>query len=233
MAFKKRYILAGLATALAAAFSQFPASWIAPLTGMNLPVKPGGTLWEGYVPAINAVPPIKFKTRLAGLVTEAPLLEFGGNGNGLSVKGTAERDQISVLTLQGDALFLGQIDGRLSNLTGVFELAARNIRFNGDCTDVAGQVSTDILTQNEALWQWRGPPLSGPITCENDVLTTTLSGNIPGQSVEAVLKIIPDGTYQIRAVINTNTPEAGLVLPLYGFEAQGERYTMNEAGRWM
>jgi len=138
-----------------------------------------------------------------------------------------------VLTLQGDALFLGQIDGRLSNLTGVFELAARNIRFNGDCTDVAGQVSTDILTQNEALWQWRGPPLSGPITCENDVLTTTLSGNIPGQSVEAVLKIIPDGTYQIRAVINTNTPEAGLVLPLYGFEAQGERYTMNEAGRWM
>jgi len=148
VAFKKRYILAGLATALAAVFSQFPASWIAPLTGMNLPIKPGGTLWDGYVPAINAVPPIKFKTRLAGLVTETPLLEFGGNGNGLFVTGTADRDQISVLTLQGDAVFLGQIDGRLSNLTGVFDLAARNIRFNGDCTGVSGQVSTDILTQN-------------------------------------------------------------------------------------
>lgn len=233
MTFQKRYLVLACLSMVTALLSQFPASWAAKLAGLPPAVKLGGVVWNGYVPPINAVPPIRYKTRLGGLFGDTPLIEFNGSGNGLSLDGTAKLNKVSQLTLRGDAFFLGQIDGRLSNLQGVFNLNARDIKFNGDCDGVSGQISTDILTRNKALWQWEGPALSGPITCENGILTSTLSGNIPGQSVEAVVKIIADGTFQIRAVINTNTAEAGLVLPLYGFEAQGERYTLNEAGRWM
>lgn len=233
MAVKKRYITVFSLTAFAVLLSQFPASWAGKLAAPDLPVTLGGTLWNGYVPSINAVPPIAFKTSPAGLFSSAPLVTFSGSGNGLSIEGAAEPDHIRALALNGDAVFLGHIDGRLSNLMGRFNLSAKNFKFSGDCADTSGQVSTDILARNAGLWRWTGPPLSGPVTCKDGVITSTLSGNIPGQSVEAILKIIPDGRYQIRAVINTNTPEAGLVLPLYGFEAQGERFTMNEAGRWM
>lgn len=233
MAFKKRYIVLCALMALGVVVSQFPASWAAKITAPELPVKLGGTIWDGYVPSVNAVPPIAFKTSLAGLVTNAPVVKFSGSSNGLILNGAAETDRITELELKGNAIFLGQIDGRLANLMGRFDLTAANLNVSGDCADVSGQVSTDILARNTALWRWTGPSLSGPITCENGILTSTLSGNIPGQSVEAILKVIPDGRYQLRAVINTNTPEAGLVLPLYGFENQGERFTMNEAGRWM
>jgi len=233
MAFKKRYIVLAALTAIGVLISQFPAKTAKSLIAPEVPVTLGGTIWDGYVPPLNALPAISFQTSFMGLFTDAPAAQFHGNGNGLSIKGSAETDRIDTVELTGDARFLGQIDGRLRNLSGRFDLAAANIRFDGNCDEVSGQVSTDILARNAALWQWRGPPLSGPITCENGVLTAALLGNIPGQSVEAVLKILVDGSYQIRAVINTNTPQAGLVLPLYGFEAQGERFTMNEAGRWM
>ena len=233
MAIKKRYIALSALTALSVLVTHFPASWAGKLAAPKLPVKLGGTIWNGYVPSINAMPPIRFETSLTGLLNDDPVVKFFGSGNGLNIEGTAEADHIKTLSFKGDAVFLGQIDGRLANLRGRFDMTASQLNFSGDCAEVTGRVSTDILSSNSALWRWTGPPLSGPITCENGILTSTLSGNIPGQSVETVLKIIPDGTYQIRAVINTNTPEAGLVLPLYGFENQGERYTMNEAGRWM
>jgi hypothetical protein len=232
MKLRKRYIGVGALIGLGVLLSQFPASWAAGLSGAQLPVTPGGTVWKGYIPAIAALPPVSFKTSPMGVFSDAPLATFDGSGNGLSIQGAAEANRITSLKLKGDAIYLGQIDGRFGNLLGQFTLAANELQFDGNCEAVSGQVSTDILTQNRASWQWAGPSLSGPITCEDGVLTTTLSGNIPGQSVEAVLKVSPDGNWQLRAVINTNTPEAGLVLPLYGFEGQGERFTMNEAGRW-
>jgi len=45
-----------------------------------------------------------------GLFTDAPAAQFHGNGNGLSIKGSAETDRIDTLELTGDARFLGQID---------------------------------------------------------------------------------------------------------------------------
>jgi hypothetical protein len=233
MAFKKRYIGLALAIFAAVGLTQFPAKWAATLAGVDLPVTLGGTVWNGYAPSINAVPPIQFKTSPSGFFNESSLLTFTGAGNGVSINGRADYNKIEEINVTGDASFLGQIDGRLSNLSGRFDMKARELKIDGGCDGASGVISTDILARNTRLWQWTGPPLSGPITCEQGVLTSILSGQIPGQSVEAVLKILPDGTYQIRAVINTNTPQAGVVLPLYGFEAQGERFTMNEAGRWM
>ncbi len=233
MASRMRSILLHLFCILVVAIARFPASWAGKMVAPELAVKLGGTIWNGYVPSINAVPPIKFTTSPLGLFTKASVIDFSGAGNGISIKGDADKNALKNLTLTGDAVFLGQIDGRMKNLLGRFDMSVRDLPLNGSCEGVSGTVSTDILTRNSSLWQWAGPPLSGPVSCENSVVTTTLSGNIPGQSVEAVLKIMPDGNYQIRAVINTNTPEAGLVLPLYGFESQGERFTMNEAGRWM
>ena len=233
MAFKKRYIALPLLTALGVCISQFPASWAVKLAGAGVPVTLGGTVWKGFVPSLRALPPITFDTAPMGLFTKAPLVAFNGRGNGISIEGKAERSSLTALKIAGDASFLGEIDGRMSNLMGQFNVNVDTLRFDKDCSGVSGRITTDILARNAALWRWTGPALSGPIECIGGVLTSTLSGNVPGQSVEAVLKIMPSGTFQIRAVINTNTPEAALVLPLYGFEGQGERFTMNESGRWM
>ena len=233
MVFKLRYIWLSALLVLGIAIARFPANWAAKIAVPDAPITLGGTIWNGFVPPINAIPPIKFTTTPIGLFTDAPVLEFSGAGNGISIKGEANQNELTRVTMTGDAVFLGQIDGRMKNLLGRFDMVVGNLPLGGNCEGVSGTISTDILTRNATLWQWAGPPLSGPLVCENDILTSTLSGNIPGQSVEAELKIMLDGNYQIRAVINTNTPEAGMVLPLYGFESQGERYTINEAGRWM
>lgn len=233
MAFKLRYIWLSALLVLAITIARFPANWAAKIAVPDASITFGGTIWNGFMSPINAIPPIKFTTTPIGLLTDAPVLEFSGAGNGISINGEADQHELTRVILTGDAVFLGQIDGRMKNLLGRFDMVVGNLPLGGNCEGVSGTISTDILTRNAALWQWEGPPLTGPVTCENDILTSTLSGNITGQSVEAELKIMPDGNYQIRAVINTNTPEAGLVLPLYGFESQGERFTMNEAGRWM
>ena len=202
MAFKIRYIWLTALLVLGIAIARFPANWAAKVALPDVPITLGGTIWNGFVPPINAVPPIKFTTKPIGLLTDAPVLEFSGAGNGISINGEANQNELTRVTMTGDAVFLGQIDGRMKNLMGRFDMVVGNLPLGGNCEGVSGTVSTDILTRNAALWQWKGPPLSGPVTCENDILTSTLSGNIPGQSVEAELKIMPNGNYQIRAVIN-------------------------------
>lgn len=233
MSIKKRYIALGLLAFAAAAVAHFPAKWAAAATAPELPAVMAGTVWKGHIERLNGLPPIAFKISPLALLRGAAPVSFNGDGNGISIAGEAGIGRVDTLTINGNALFLSQIDNRLSALSGEFTLDATDLGFDGNCEKTRGTVKTDILTRNASVWLWKGPTLSGPITCENNVLSAVLSGTIPGQSVEAILKVFVNGSYQIRAVINTNTAEAGLVLPLYGFEQKGERFTLNEQGRWM
>ena len=215
----------------------FPASWAFKFARPHLPVSTsalsvGGTIWNGQVYGIEGLTLTRFTLSPKAMFNKSTLVTIDAQGNDISIQANAGLKQINALTLKGSARFLGQIDGRLSNLSGQFNLDAKNLSLDGECGDTTGTVSTDILARNNALLNWQGPELSGPIRCEDGVLLTTLSGHIPGQSVEATLKVMPSGQYRIRAVINTNQPRAGLFLPLYGFEKKGERYTLVEAGTW-
>ncbi len=238
---KKRYPILAIGGVLCALLIHFPASWAFKFARPYLPAEAdalsvSGTIWDGQVQGIKGLsqtrftlsPPFSAKTGF----NKFPLASLDAQGDDISVKANAGIKHINALSVKGSARFLGQVDGRLSNLSGQFNLDAKDLAIDGECGDTTGTVTTDVLAQNFALWHWQGPKLSGPIRCENGALLATLSGHVPGQSVEATLKVMPSGQYQIRAVINTNERRAGLFLPLYGFEKKGERYTLTEAGKW-
>ncbi len=234
---KKRYPILAVVGVLCAVLMHFPASWAFKFARPYLPASTdalsvGGTIWNGQIKGIEGLPLIRFTVSPKAVFGKSDLVKIDARGNDISVQGNAGIKQINALIIKGSARFLGQVDGRLSNLSGRFDVEAKALAFGGDCSDTTGTVSTDILAQNFALWNWRGPELSGPIRCEDGDLLATLSGHIPGQSVEATVKVMPSGQYRIRAVINTNERRAGLFLPLYGFERKGERYTLVEAGKW-
>lgn len=229
----KLYITAALISGAAAAVSHFPASWAAKAMLPNAPAKFSGSLWNGHVRGLGALPPIGFSISPLALLIGKSGINFNGSGGGIAIKGAGSRAQVTDLLVSGNAAFLSQIDARLSGLSGQFSVNAANIRTNGTCSETArGQVSTNILSQNGAALGWTGPELSGPIVCEDGELTATLSGTSPGQTIEAKVKVLTNGSYQLRFVVNSSDPRAGLVLPLYGFETRGERYTLTEAGSW-
>lgn len=230
---KRHYIAAGLLALTAALISRFPASWAAQLAAPDVNASYGGTIWDGHIRGLNGLPPVAFRLSPKAALTQDPLLTFWGHGNGISINGTASHAAIQSLSLTGQASFLTQMDSRLLGLSGDFSVTAKHIGFDASCeADTAGTLITDILANNTQRLGWTGPHLTGPLRCEGGDLTASLSGNSPGQALEATLKVITNGTFQIRAIVNSNHPKAALVLPLYGLEQRGERFTMTEAGKW-
>jgi hypothetical protein len=229
----KLYITAALIGGAAAVAAHFPASWAAKATYVDTPAQFGGSLWNGHVRGLGALPPIRFSLSPAALITRKGGITFDGSGGGVTIRGAGSPASVSDLSIAGDAAFLSQIDSRLSGLSGRFSVNVVGLKTDGTCSEATrGQLRTNILSQNGGALGWTGPDLSGPITCEGGDLSAIMSGESPGQTIEAKIKVLMDGSFQLRFVVNSSDPRAGLVLPLYGFETRGERYTLTEAGSW-
>ena len=74
--------------------------------------------------------------------------------------------------------------------------------------------------------------LSGPLRCEDDDIIAELSGAENGQTIQAILRLKIDGAYRVDFSVRTSQPEAGIVLPLYGFEKRGGEFYLTEQGKW-
>jgi len=233
---RKRYILLGCLGGVAALLSQLPLSWVAPHVvpnGLGQDVQYSGTIWNGQVKGLEFVGRANFQLNPKAMITGGLPLSFSTQSPAMSVSGQASRKQLKDIRFDGILAKLPTRDGRLKELAGVVNIRVSDLQIKDEqCASATGQITTDFLAMNQARWQWRGPKLAGPISCEGGDLIVNLSGQENRQTIRADLRLSKDGGYSANITVQTNEPEAGVVLPLYGFEKQGRDYKLTEQGQW-
>lgn len=233
---RKRYILLGCLGAAAAVLSQFPLAWVGPHvmpTGFGQNIHYSGTIWTGQVRGLDFIGAANFKLDPKALIMGGLPLKFSTQSHIMSVSGQASRTHLKDIRFAGTLAKLPTRDGRLKELAGQVRINVSDMQIkDGMCVSAMGDVFTDFLALNPSRWQWRGPELRGPISCENGDLLATLSGQENSQTIRADLRLSPDGSYGANISVTTDQPEAGAVLPLYGFEKIGRDYKLTEQGQW-
>ena len=225
---RKLIIAAGVVGLLAGAALTLPLSWVAGerISSLDPDAAAVGTVWDGHVAHIAGLPPIRTQLRGTDVAVEA-------DGAGLTLDGTASPSGITGMTLATPVRALSRFDPRLTGLAGDVSASDVTLRFeDGQCVEGSGTARTDALSRNVALWSWRGPELSGPVTCENGAVVVALSGQDAGTGVDARVEIDPLGLYTTTVDIRTAQPEAAALLPLLGFQRQSTGFRLEESGRW-
>jgi len=151
----------------------------------------------------------------------------------MNISGQASRKTLRDIQFSGILAKLPTRDGRLKELVGQVNIQVNDLQIEDyECASADGQVSTDFLALNRSRWQWQGPTLAGPISCEGGDLLVNLSGRENRQVIRADLRLSKTGGYSASITVQTDQAEAGVVLPLYGFEKQGRQYKLTEQGQW-
>lgn len=234
---KQRFAIGtGLAGVLIGGLANLPLSWVAPnfIPKENVgELQYGGTVWDGYVLGFPGFGPITFDAHPLKALTGKPFVNLETQSANFSAKGSAKPGLLSGVSVQGNMAHVGAIDPRFAGLVGGFQMTLKEAAFKEKCESASGNVSTDVLTRNSQIMGWTGPALSGPISCEDGAFKMELTGNDAQQSIKAVVRIIPDGTFRADVDVLTNDIRAGAVLPLYGFQPKDGGYSLLESGRWL
>jgi len=228
-------LIIGVIGVLLGTVANLPLSWVAPkfIPKDNIgSLQYGGTVWEGHVLGFPGFGPITIDTNPGKALTGKPFFALETRSANLSARGAAKPGLFSNVTVQGNMAHIAAIDPRFAGLTGNFQMKLKDMVFEKTCTSALGTVSTDVLTRNGKNMGWSGPNLSGPLSCEDGAFKMELSGKDNRQSIKAVVRIIPDGTFRADVDVLTNDMRAGAVLPIYGFQPKNGGYSLLESGRW-
>jgi hypothetical protein len=229
-----RWILPAAVAGIAAIVFALPLAWVAPrfvpadvkTAAPNLTFS--GTVWNGHISGIPFFDSANFD--LAPLAGQADITA-GNRRNYLS--GRIGRSMAEDLSLRADLASFPSNDGRLQGLRGELVIRISEIKFTeAGCESATGSARTDVLQRNGGSIQWTGPGLEGPIRCEAGAVIADLSGEDAQQSITALIRLSPDGTYRADVTARTDRVEADAVLPLFGFSRSGRDFKLTEQGRW-
>ena len=239
----RRLILLAIVWALACLVMFAPVRWAlgflpASATQQIVPGSVSGTFFRGQVsimlPQTSWPVSISYSNKLRDAFFGRPFSKLVFNGNGLS--GRAHMGLKSGKDIQAE-LAISQLpisDQRLAGVAGDVFLSLDRFKIDisnsGEgklisCEEAQGQVRTNILTANQSRWQWRGPILSGPISCEDDALRATLKGRDDVVDVNVDLRLHAEGRYEVEMQMRPlqEAPSAfGFVLGVLGFEEQSD-----------
>ncbi|WP_026942422.1 type II secretion system protein N [Hellea balneolensis] len=233
---RKRFIVLGGLSAVAAALINLPLKWVAPYfvpEGLGQAIRYTGTVWDGQVESLDYIGTANFKLSPKAFLSGGLPLVFRTQSPAMSISGQASKSQLKDIRFAGTLAKLPTRDGRLKELVGQVNILLSDMQiYDGNCSSAKGRITTDFLMRNRARWQWQGPKLTGPISCENGEMIVTLTGKDNNQAIRADLRLFKDGRYAANFTVQTSQPEAGVVLPLYGFEAVGREYKLTEQGQW-
>jgi len=233
---KKRIIaLVCICAAGLGVFSQLPVAWVGPHIvpdGLGADIRYSGTIWNGNINGLDIIGNAQFQLTPKSLLSSGLPLSYQTSSPVMQLSGQASRHHIKNFNFSGQIAGLPTSDGRLKDLAGNVNIEVAELKFNKTCFSAAGQASTDILSLNQSRWQWKGPLLSGPLRCEDGDIIAELSGAENGQSIQATLRIKIDGAYRADFSVRTPQPEAGIVLPLYGFDKRDGEFHLTEQGKW-
>ena len=191
-----------------------------------------GTLWKGQIANIEGINPVNISIRPSNIFRGQPPATFDSRSPYLRFSGSAQLDGSVSAVANGNVRGLGVIDIRFQTLAGTYDLSLQDVIVKENCKSAAGTFRTNMLSENQAVWTWRGPILSGPITCEDGQFIANLSGSDDRQDITGEFKLDLSGQYRASVTVKTTDLRAEFVLPLYGFEKTSEGYSLLESGTW-
>lgn len=221
-----------------------PLSWIAPLalpgTFTTEQTQYRGTVWSGALSNLRDVEAVNYTLKPLNLITGKMPLQVEMKAKGLSAIGGLSRHKMKGFDFNIDVSSLPLPDPRLKGLAG--EVSAKIAQAAWDkensCISISGVARSNILTQNKSLFEWEGPILAGPISCDEEGrIIFDLKGEDEVQSIFVIVAISAAGEYRSDMRVITRDQEAALVLPLFGFEERGSsqegvEFRLVEQGQW-
>lgn len=223
-------ILSGLVAMLACLPMRWAAGWVLPddIDAFAPDLKMQGTIWQG---SVSGLPLFETANLDVSPLSRSVEFETGRGGNYLT--GDVSPSRAENIDFHMDFATVPFTDGRLQGLRGNLSAQISEMQIAGQsCQSAAGTARTDVLQRNGGTMQWTGPELTGPIRCEAGALIADLSGRDAQQSVSALLRLAPDGTYRADVKVETIRVEADAVLPLFGFSRSGRSFVLTEQGKW-
>lgn len=196
-----------------------------------------GTVWNGRVHnmmyGIQPVGNVSFQTDWAQLFTGAIASEFDLSGGSLQGNGKVRatlggQTRLSDVRATGNTRDILNLQEDVRDLNGEFRVTLSELVIDDQvCTRASGNIWTDILTRTEARWNWRGPELSGPVSCADGRLLVQLSGESEqNERVSATLQVGLDARGSFFAEVFTQNTDTANALSLLGFVSEGEnRFT--------
>lgn len=196
-------------------------------------VHASGTVWNGTVSGLrygeqsigNAQIETDWVSIFTGKLTSLVRVRDGAvNGRGRVSAGIGGEITVQDLRLSGSTIDLFNIEKEIRDLAGEYTISVRKaVISNGRCQSASGTAWTDLLTKVERRVDWKGPELTGPVSCREGRFVLALSGQSDQQEdVSAELVIGLDATGTFKADVSNAQRETGQALTLFGFLNQDD-----------
>ena len=231
----RRFILLAVLWACACLLIFAPARWAlgfapAEARAQLVPNSVVGTLWRGqgsaFLPKTSWPVTMSYRVNPLDAMFGRPFAKLVFFGEGLSGAGHVGRHGGKNIKAELELSQLPISDPRISGVAGEVFVTLDELKISPDCKAAAGQVRTNILASNQNRWQgWRGPILSGPISCDGDDVLVALSGADKDIDISANLRLSPEGRYNVDMQLSPKIDlpdELGFVLSAFGFDEQDD-----------
>jgi|GEM_PF-2106920 len=197
-----------------------------------------GTLWRGRLTGVHwrdtyvgdaVMRPLPFSMLLGRLSLDMTL-----EGGLVAGRGIVSRGIFAPLTIR-DAEITADLAALpvMVKLTGHIQASLAEVALGPrGCLRAKGRLSTDALTHGFVDTPWRGPVISGEVTCEDGALLLPLSGTDGVQKVGVLMKVRPDRSFDVRVELDTADPAMTQLLPVLGFRRDGGALVLKQEGRW-
>ncbi len=229
-----RWIIPAIFAGILALLPALPLAWVAPhfvssdVEALAPDMRFSGTIWNGRVTGLPYIQSANFNLSPLSRVADIE----AGNGRNY-IAGRMRASEATNVKLRADLASFPFTDGRLQGLQGDITATLDEVSYDkAGCLSATGRARTDVLQRNGGSIQWTGPELNGPLRCEDGALIADLSGEDAQQSVSALIRLVPDGSYRADITVRTSRAEADAVLPLFGFSRVGQDFKLTEQGRW-
>ena len=223
-------LFSGVVALLACFPMQWVAAWVLPdnLKVIAPDLDMHGIIWGGTVSGLPL-----FGTANLNIAPLSRRVEFESGQGRNYVAGVVSPSKATDIDFRMNFATVPFTDGRLQGLRGDFTAQISEMKISKEtCESATGAARTDVLQRNGGTIQWTGPELAGPIRCEDGALIADLSGKDEQQTIKALIRLIPDGTYRADISVSTFREEADAVLPLFGFSRSGRSFILTEQGKW-
>ncbi len=194
---------------------------------------PAGTIWNGQASDVRlgrqSLGTGRFQQSLIPLIGGTLDSRFALSGVSLVAQGQVRFSgsgslQLSEFRATGQTSELVGLVEDIRDLDGRYAVdIARLIVSDGACVEADGRVWTDLLTNLDVRYQWAGPELEGPLSCENGDIRLSLSGTgDSGEAISVELVGRMDGRGSFNTRIRSAGPELRQAAILLGFQVQGD-----------
>lgn len=208
-----------------------------------LPVELGrvtGTLWSGSIEGIEVnddeVGDADVSLRFFPLLTGKAVADVALSGRGIEAAGEVSFNGTTIVAKDAAGVFdlarFGMVDAFGQTLRGTVETRIDRLVFSTaeGCREASLSVTTDAVSRSLGVYASEPFELSGEGRCDGDALVVPLSGKSADATIDAEVRVTPDGRYSSTLAVIPTDQRFGVLLERAGFARDGDAYKAVRSG---